>query len=197
MDNFTLFLQIGISHILQGYDHILFLTGLIIVTKHIRSILKIASAFTITHSTTLILSALGILSINPFITEALIAFSIAYVGIENLFIWKSTAAQGKTKDTGYRWIVAGSFGFIHGAGFSGHLTELLKSMLGMGNIWAPLLGFNIGIEIGQIIIIALVFPIFYYIRKFKKQQIFVPATSVFIAAAGIFLVVSRIWNIQL
>ena len=195
MDNFTLFLQIGISHILQGYDHILFLTGLIVVTKNIRSILKIASAFTITHSTTLILSALGILSINPFITEALIAFSIAYVGIENLFIWKSNKPSGgKNSDKSYRWIVAGSFGFIHGAGFSGHLTELLKSMLGMGNIWAPLLGFNVGIEIGQIIIIALVFPVFYYIRKFNKQNVFVPATSILIAAAGVILIFLRVFS---
>ena len=196
MDNFTLFLQIGISHILQGYDHILFLTGLIIVTRNIRSILKIASAFTITHSTTLILSALGILSINPFITEALIAFSIAYVGIENLFIWKSNKlSDEKYSDKSYRWIVAGSFGFIHGAGFSGHLTELLKSILGMGNIWAPLLGFNIGIEIGQIIIIALVFPVFYYIRKFNKQHIFVPATSILIAAAGVILIFMRVFSV--
>jgi hypothetical protein len=181
---------------LQGYDHILFLTGLIIVTKNIRSILKIASAFTITHSSTLILSALGILSINPFITEALIAFSIAYVGIENLFIWKSNKPSGeKNSDKSYRWIVAGSFGFIHGAGFSGHLTELLKSMLGMGNIWAPLLGFNVGIEIGQIIIIALVFPVFYYIRKFNKQHVFIPATSLLIAAAGVILVFLRIFSV--
>ncbi|MDE3058294.1 MAG: HupE/UreJ family protein [Bacteroidota bacterium] len=187
MENFTLFLRIGITHILEGYDHILFLAGLIIVTTSFRSILKIASAFTVTHSTTLILSALGILSINPSITETLIAFSIAYVGIENLFI--------KDKNQRYRWLVAGSFGFIHGAGFSGHLTELLKSMLGMGNIWAPLVGFNIGIELGQVIIIALVFPMIFFVRKFGKERIFVPAASLAIAASGTFLVVWRVWSL--
>ena len=197
MDNFTLFLQIGISHILQGYDHILFLTGLIIVTKNIRSILKIASAFTITHSTTLILSALGILSINPFITEALIAFSIAYVGIENLFIWKSNKPSGgKNSDKSYRWIVAGSFGFIHGAGFSGHLTELLKSMLGMGNIWSPLTGFNIGIELGQLTVIAAVYPLILLMRHYGKEALLVPEICRVIAAIGGVLLVFRIFGMN-
>ncbi len=182
MENFFLFLQIGFRHILEGYDHLLFLTGLIIVTKDFKSILKVASAFTVTHSTTLILSALGVLSLNPNITETLIAASIAYVGIENLFL----------KDQKYRWVVAGSFGFVHGAGFSGHLTELLKSMLGMGNIWSPLIGFNAGIEAGQILVIAAIFPVFYFLRKAEKQKIVVPAASLLIAAAGVFLVVYRI-----
>ena len=182
MENFILFLQIGFRHILEGYDHLLFLLGLIIVTKDLKSLLSIASAFTITHSTTLILSALGILSINPTVTETLIAVSIAYVGFENLI----------RKDQKYRWIVAGTFGFIHGAGFSGHLTELLKSMLGMGNIWAPLMGFNIGIELGQVAVIILVYPVFLYLRKIEKQKLIVPAASVIIAAAGIFLVILRL-----
>jgi hydrogenase/urease accessory protein HupE len=184
MDNFILFLQIGFRHILEGYDHLLFLTGLIIVTRNLKSILKVATAFTITHSTTLILSALGILSLNTGITETLIAVSIVYVGIENLFI----------KNQDYRWLVAGSFGFIHGAGFSGHLTELLKSMLGFGNIWGPLTGFNIGIELGQLLVIAVVFPIFVYLRKIKKEPIVVPAMSIMIAATGLVLVISRIIN---
>ncbi len=182
MENFILFLQIGFRHILEGYDHLLFLLGLIIVTKDLKSLLSIASSFTITHSTTLILSALGILSINPTITETLIAVSIANVGIENLM----------REDQKYRWIVAGSFGFIHGAGFSGHLTVLLKAMLGMGNIWAPLFGFNLGIEIGQVAVIILVYPVFLYLRKIEKQKLVVPAVSIMIAAAGIFLVVLRL-----
>lgn len=180
---FVLFTQLGFRHILEGYDHILFLIGLIIVTKDLKSIFKIASAFTITHSTTLVLSALGILSLNPVMTESSIAASIAYVGIENLYIKKQD----------YRWIVAAAFGLVHGAGFSGHLTELLKSMMGMGNIWLPLIGFNLGIELGQITIIAFVFPVFYYIRKLKIDRIAVTAVSIIIAAAGLFLTVYRLF----
>ncbi len=182
MENFITFLQIGFNHILQGYDHLLFLAGLIIVTKEWRALLSVISAFTIAHSTTLILSALGILSLNPTITETLIAASIAYVGIENLV----------RKNQKYRWIIAGSFGFIHGAGFSGHLTGLLKSMIGMGNIWGPLFGFNIGIEAGQFVVVASVYPVIYLLRKYNKQRVVVPAASVLIAAAGLFLMIQRI-----
>lgn len=183
MENFVLFLQIGFRHILEGYDHILFLTGLIIVTRDPRTILKIATAFTVTHSTTLILSALGILSLNTTLTETMIAVSIVYVGVENLHL----------KDQKYRWIVAGSFGLVHGAGFSGHLTELLKSMLGMGHIWAPLMGFNIGIEIGQMIVIAVVFPLVLFVRKIHKENTLVPAASLLIAIAGGVMVVQRLF----
>lgn len=182
MENFILFLQIGFRHILEGYDHLLFLFGLIIVTKNAKTLFGIASAFTITHSTTLILSALDILSLNPLLTEALIAASIAYVGIENL----------TRKNLNYRWMIAGSFGFIHGAGFSGHLTELLKSMMGLGNIWSSLLGFNVGIELGQVLVISLVFPLFWLLRKTGKQKIIVSTASILIVASGIFLLIARL-----
>ena len=98
------------------------------------------------------------------------------------------------KDQKYRWVVAGAFGFVHGAGFSGHLTGLLKSMLGMGNIWGPLMGFNIGIEAGQLLVVAVVFPVFYYLRKIQKQKVVVPVVSVFIAIAGAVMMVNRIWG---
>src|SRR5437016_3934794 len=145
---FETFFRIGFFHILEGYDHLLFLIGLIIVTKNFRSLFSVISAFTIAHSTTLILSALGVLSLPPVLTESLIALSIVYVGIENILRTEMRS----------RWIVAGSFGLIHGAGFSGHLTDILKGMLEMGNVWIPLTGFNIGIELGQIIVICTVFP---------------------------------------
>lgn len=186
MENLILFLQIGFRHILEGYDHLLFLIGLIIVTRNLKTLLSIATAFTITHSTTLILSALGILSLNPTVTETLIAASIAYVGAENLI----------RDDQKYRWVVAGSFGFIHGAGFSGHLTELLKSMMSIGSIFAPLSGFNIGIEAGQVVVITLVYPIFWYIRKKGKQKIVVQTASALIAICGILLVITRLAGYQ-
>src|SRR2546421_11835857 len=101
---FEAFFKIGFYHILEGYDHLLFLLGLIIITKNFRSLFSVISAFTVAHSTTLILSALGILSLPPAITESLIALSIVYVGIENI-------VKGNSNK---RWIVAGSFGLIHG-----------------------------------------------------------------------------------
>lgn len=121
---------------------------MIIVADKWKNLLTIISAFTITHSTTLILSALGILSLPPILTESLIAASICYVGIENVI------SGNKNK----RWLVAGLFGLIHGAGFSGHLTDLLKTMLNGSELWSTLMGFNIGIELGQLLVIIAVFP---------------------------------------
>lgn len=182
---FTVFLQLGFDHILDGYDHLLFLAGLIIVTKDWRGLLRVISAFTVTHSTTLVLSALDILSLDPKITETLIAVSIAYVGIENLV----------RVDQRRRWIVAGSFGFIHGAGFSGHLTELLRNLLDMGTIWGPLVGFNVGIELGQIVVIGLWIPVIWGFGRLGKWDDLVPEFSRVIAAVGVFLVISRVWEI--
>ena len=182
---FTVFLELGFDHILDGYDHLLFLAGLIIVATDWRALLAVISAFTVTHSTTLVLSALEIISLDPKLTETLIAASIAYVGIENLVM------KGQSR----RWIVAGIFGLIHGAGFSGHLTELLRSMMDMGNIWSPLIGFNIGIEIGQIVVIGVSVPVIYAFKRMGKWELLVPEFSRVIAAVGVFLVVSRVWEL--
>ncbi|MBS12024.1 MAG: hypothetical protein CME19_10545 [Gemmatimonadetes bacterium] len=182
---FTVFLELGFDHILDGYDHLLFLAGLIVVATDWRSLLAVISAFTVTHSTTLILSALDILALDPVFTETLIAASIAYVGIENLVREEQTR----------RWIVAGAFGLIHGAGFSGHLTELLRSMMDMGNIWGPLIGFNVGIELGQIVVIAISVPIIWGLKRIGKWDLLVPEFSRVLAAVGVFLVIQRVWEL--
>ena len=183
---FETFFKIGFYHIIEGYDHLLFLIALIIVTKNFRSLFSVISAFTIAHSTTLILSALGILSLPPVITESLIALSIVYVGIENV-------VRSETKN---RWIVAGAFGLIHGAGFSGHLTDILKGMLEMGNIWTPLLGFNVGIEAGQITVICIVFPLMWLVRKYGKEKQIIQEVSRVIAAVGAVLLVFRAFGMN-
>jgi hydrogenase/urease accessory protein HupE len=183
---FFTFFKIGFYHILEGYDHLLFLLGLIIVTKDFRSLFKVISAFTVAHSTTLILSALGILSLPPVITESLIALSIVYVGIENVV----------AKQTKNRWIVAGSFGLIHGAGFSGHLTDILKGMMDMGNVFVPLTGFNVGIEVGQITVICVVFPLMWLVRKYGKEREIVMEISRVIAAVGAMLLVFRAFGMN-
>lgn len=186
MNLFGLFFELGWKHILEGYDHLLFLIGLVIVTTNWRSLLSVISAFTIAHSTTLVLSALNILSIEPIITESLIALSIIYVGVENIV----------RKEQKGRWIVAGSFGLIHGAGFSGHLTDLLKTTLGAGNIWTPIIGFNLGIEAGQLIVIAALFPLIWWMRSRHKETVLIPEISRIISAVGTVLLVWRIWGMN-
>jgi hydrogenase/urease accessory protein HupE len=185
-ETFNAFLRIGFLHIVQGYDHLLFLLGLIIVTDRWKDLLKVISAFTIAHSTTLILSALGVISLPPIVTESLIALSIVYVAIENIVRKKKTN----------RWIVAGSFGLIHGAGFSSHLTDLLKAQLGMGNIWSPLIGFNIGIELGQLTVIALVYPLMLLVKRYGNPALLIPEVSRVIASVGGVLLVFRLFGMN-
>lgn len=185
MNDFSLFFQLGFRHIIEGYDHLLFLLGLILVARRWRDVLTVVTAFTIAHSTTLVLSALEIISLEPVITESLIALSIVYVGIENVV----------RKEYRNRWIVAGLFGLIHGAGFSSHLTELLKAMLGLGNIWPTLLGFNAGIEVGQLLVLLVVFPLLWLLRRGGKEAPIVTEISRVIAAVGAVLIVARIWGL--
>jgi hydrogenase/urease accessory protein HupE len=185
MNLFGTFFQLGFEHILTGYDHLLFLLALIVVTKETKSLLSVISAFTLAHSTTLILSALEIISLPPVLTESLIALSIVYVGIENVV----------RKNTSNRWIVAGSFGLIHGAGFSGHLTEILKGMLGSGNILSNIILFNIGIEAGQLVAIAIALPLMALLRKYGKEREIVVEVSRVIASVGAVLLVWRAFPI--
>jgi hydrogenase/urease accessory protein HupE len=187
MGDFGAFFNIGLHHILEGYDHLLFLLGLILVARSWRSLLMVVSAFTVAHSTTLVLSALEVLSIPPIITETLIAASIVYVGIEN-------TVRGSGENS-HRWVVAGLFGLIHGAGFSGHLVGLLKGAVEQGSIWPALIGFNIGIEVGQIIVVLAALPLLWLADKQGVREKLVPEISRMIAAVGGVLVVARIWGI--
>jgi len=109
------FIEMGIAHILSGPDHILFVLGLILAGGSFRRLLAIVSAFTLAHSITLSCTALGVASLSPRIVEPMIAFSILVVGVENLL-------TGKPKFN-HRVAMAFGFGFFHGFGFAGALTE--------------------------------------------------------------------------
>ena len=100
----------------------------------------------------------------------------------------------------FRLVVGGRpiamlFGLIHGAGFSSHLTDLLKATLGAGEIWSPLLGFNAGIEIGQLVVITLLFPLLWWMRRAGNEGALVPEISRVIAAIGGMLMVGRIFGL--
>jgi hypothetical protein len=135
---------LGFTHILpKGLDHILFVVGLFLLGTRWRPLLLQITLFTIAHSVTLGLSMLGIVSLSPAIVEPLIAFSIAYVAVENLFT---------TELSPWRGALVFLFGLLHGLGFAGVLGEL-----GMprGQFGLALLSFNIGVEFGQLAVIAL------------------------------------------
>jgi hypothetical protein len=179
---FPQFVAIGFEHILSGYDHLLFLSALVIVSRRWKDLLGVISAFTIAHTATIVLSVFGFLALPSLLTECAIAFSIVYAGMENLV----------SKKFDRRWMIAGGFGLIHGAGFSGHLISVLKPLMGAGFVWEPIFGFTTGIELGQIAVVALVYPVLLLARNYGREPVFVRAFSVLIALAGATLFVLRV-----
>lgn len=178
--NFGAFFLMGIEHILLGYDHLVFLFGLVLVGGRWRSILLVVTAFTLAHSITLGLAVLGVWAPSPRIVEPLIALSVAYVGVENQFV----------KDAEKRWRITFPFGLIHGFGFAGALGEI---QLPKADVPKALLGFNLGVEAGQLATLAVVLPLIVAARKrewFEKRG--VQMSSWVIAALGLVWFVVRV-----
>ncbi|MCA0757229.1 HupE/UreJ family protein [Paenibacillus sp. N4] len=146
------FLSLGLEHIFTGYDHILFVISLLIGATTIRHIFYLVTSFTVAHSITLALATLELVQLPGKLIESAIALSIIYVALKNIFQPGSKHAP---------WI-AFAFGLIHGFGFAGILSEL---HLGGAHLAASLLFFNLGIELGQILIVSLVFPLLLFMSK--------------------------------
>lgn len=180
---FLEFLLLGLRHILTGYDHLLFLFGLLIVTRAPRAAILLITCFTIAHSITLALSTFGLVEIPSRLVEATIAASILYVGVENI-IRRDAALH-------WRWLLTLAFGLIHGLGFASVLREMGIAKTGTSAI-IPLVAFNAGVEVGQLAVAAIVLPI---IWKLRQRPAFVrtgvPACSVLVAAAGAFWLLQR------
>jgi hypothetical protein len=154
------YLPIGLTHILFGWDHILFLIGLLLLVTHAKALLVLVTCFTLSHSVALALSVLDIINLSTAIIEPLIALSIVYVGAQNihkLHQLKTNKNSSGTHDK-YQWMVITAFGFIHGFGFS----FLLKEMGHTNDLLPSLLFFNLGVEAGQLLI---VIPLFLLLNK--------------------------------
>jgi hydrogenase/urease accessory protein HupE len=172
--------NMGIEHILSGYDHLLFLSGLLLAGGKMKEYLQLLTAFTVGHSLTLALSVLEILTVPIFIVEPLIALSIVYIAIEN--IWKPNVR--------WRWLVALLFGFVHGFGFADLLRGKLET-----NFALPLFSFNLGVELGQVFVVLLILPLLLLLRKTHLQFHVIRSFSGLIALCGMYWFVERIlWN---
>jgi len=182
--SFANFLSLGVKHILTGYDHLLFLFGLLLVARGFFSSLGIITSFTVAHSITLALATLHLVQIPSRIVEPLIAASIVFVGVENLL-------HGDIPTV--RRVVAFGFGLIHGVGFASALREAGIGS-GTGGIVLPLFSFNLGVELGQIMVAALALPI---IWKLRENPMFIarwaPACSAAVVLLGSFWFVQRVW----
>jgi hypothetical protein len=138
----ALYIRIGIGHILpDGADHILFVLAIFLASVRVKALAWQISAFTIAHTATLGLAASGVITPSTSLVEPLIAFTIAFVAIENLVFKDMTT---------WRPLVVFGFGLIHGLGFAGFFGEL---GLPPGQFWSALIGFNVGVEIGQLSVI--------------------------------------------
>lgn len=179
--SFKDFLVLGIMHIATGYDHILFLLGLLMVGGSFKSALKIITAFTVAHSLTLALATMNLINISPSIIEPLIAVSIIYVGVENLL------RQNMDK----RWLLAFGFGLVHGCGFATALRDLGIGSNGT-SVFVPLLSFNLGVEICQMTLAALLLPVIWKLRE-RPQFVrrLLPVGSCLIALAGTWWLLER------
>ncbi|MEM9887496.1 MAG: HupE/UreJ family protein [Bacteroidota bacterium] len=183
MSEFQTYLQLGFEHILdlEGYDHILFIVALCAIYKveQWKKILVLVTAFTIGHSITLALAALDIVRFSPSIIEFLIPVTILLTALYNVF--KTNHNQHKAI---FNYLLALLFGLIHGLGFS----NFFKALLGQEeSIVKPLFAFNIGVELGQLIIVGIImFVAFLVMNVFRAKQrdwvIFISG-----AAAGIAL----------
>ncbi|MDQ2719914.1 MAG: HupE/UreJ family protein [Bacteroidota bacterium] len=151
------YFKMGVEHIVPlGYDHILFVISLCLLNSKIKTILWQASAFTVAHTITLALSMKGIIQLPADIVEPLIALSIMFVAIENILL---------TELKPWRIAIVFMFGLVHGMGFASALNEI---GLPRNKFFTSIFSFNVGVEIGQIIIISLVFLLI--ITPFGKKQ---------------------------
>lgn len=166
-------------HLPDGVDHILFLLALILVGGNLLQMIGTATGFTVGHSITLALASLGVLNISGRIIEPIIALSIAFVAAEALFVKKPR----------HRWQVAMFFGLVHGFGFANALTEL--GLTG-ATLAKALVGYNVGVELGQLVILMVLAPLVLWLRQQNFGQRFVlPTTAGSIAVAGFYWFVQR------
>ncbi len=180
------YITFGIEHILVGLDHILFVLALVLLLPPWRRVLALVTTFTIAHSVTLLLGGTQILTISESIVEPIIAASIAYMAITTVFLSKKYPWFANQHNS---LLVIFLFGLFHGLGFAGVFQNYAPdpNML----IWS-LLFFNIGVEIGQLIILAFFLPLLWVVYKLKFNTWFVPFFATVISGLALWWVVVRI-----
>lgn len=174
------FIAMGAEHILSGPDHLLFLLALLALAKGVWPIVRIVTGFTVAHSITLSLAALGVVDVPSRVVEPLIAATIVWVALENLL------APAQTR---WRWLVAAAFGLVHGLGFASGLTDLGLPREAMVR---ALIGFNVGVELGQLAFVAVVMPPVVWLSRPERLPRLPQMLSVLVAAMGAVWLVERL-----
>jgi len=201
LEQFADYVREGVWHIWIGFDHILFLVSLLLPSVFIAmgkgwqpaekfgsafwDVFKVATSFTVAHSITLSLAALSVIQLPSRLVESAIALSVVLAALNN--IWPLVH--------GRRWVVAFGFGLIHGFGFASVLTDL---GLPQSALLVALVGFNLGVEIGQLAIIAVFLPLAFALRRswLYRRLIFIGGSAAIVVVAGIWLV-ERAFDLKL
>jgi hydrogenase/urease accessory protein HupE len=175
------FLKLGMLHILTGYDHLLFLLALLLRKQTFKQYAAIITSFTIAHSITISLAVLGVITLPSRFVESVIAFSIVYVALENIF----------RKEIRHRWGLTFLFGLIHGLGFANILKEM---NIPKADLALALVNFNIGIEVVQLALVLLVLPLLTYMFRLKSSGFIIKAGSIIVAVLGAFWLIERLFS---
>lgn len=180
------YIWVGAKHMLTGYDHLLFLAGVIFFLKNFWDILKFITAFTLGHCITLIAATYAGYSVNEYFIDAVIALSVFYKGFENL---KGFERFFSSKAPNLLFMVF-AFGLIHGLGLSARLQSF---DMGQDQFFLKILSFNLGVELGQVL--ALI-PIIFLVRfwqNFTSYKAFYKAANVYLMLAGVALFVWQVY----
>ncbi len=193
---FREYLLEGIEHILTGYDHLLFVTALVLAATSLWDLIKVVTAFTLAHTATLALSVFNVVTVGSAIVEPMISLSIVLVAVQNIF-WPRQS-RGWT-----RLAIAFSFGLFHGLGFAGGLKEAM-SALPSAAVWLALIAFSLGVEIGHQIVVLPTFAALTGARRIARSQnptaaarldtLLVRCGSAGIAIAGCYFLAQAIHN---
>jgi hydrogenase/urease accessory protein HupE len=183
LPGFRAYARLGVEHILTGVDHLLFLLGLLVACRSLRTIAGVVTCFTVAHSVTLALAALGVVTLPPRVVEPLIAATIVVVGLENLV--RGDEPKG-------RWLLTFAFGLVHGLGFASALQQIGLGANGT-SIVGPLIAFNLGVELGQL---AVAVPLLALLWKLRALPVFARlgtrAVSLIVVGFGIVWLVQRL-----
>lgn len=182
---FVPFLYLGAKHMVTGYDHVLFLIGVVFFLHRLRDVVLYVSMFTIGHSTTLLGGVLLGVGANPYIIDAIIGLSVVYKGVENIGGFRKLGLSINTK------LAVLIFGLFHGMGLA---TKLMDLSVSENGLLINLIGFNLGVEVGQVLVLALVVVLLNLWRSrptFEKSAFF---ANVALVGAGLLLTGYQIWG---
>ena len=183
------YLLLGLEHILTGYDHLLFVLGLTLLVTSLRSLVRTVTSFTIAHSITLAISALGAVRFEAPKIEMLVALSIVFVALE--LVRKHDGRWSMAQQ--WPWLIAFAFGLLHGSAFAGALAQI---GLPTRNIPLALLLFNLGVEIGQLLFVFVIVAARPLLARVPWRSLGVPARALDLGPAYVIGPLAVYWMFE-